>query len=90
VEDVPRLPDLILFLAKDMSVVHIVRCGLTCGTLSGECMLTFILLIITGDLFKIVSNWTVLAAHRVVRRVFPNSEEKPLNQKYMLPLPRYS
>jgi hypothetical protein len=60
VEHIPELSDLILFLANDESVVHIVRCGLTHGTLSDEHVLALILLIMTGGLLKIVSNWTVL------------------------------
>jgi hypothetical protein len=60
VEHIPGLPDLILFLVNDVSVVHVVRCGLTCGTLSGERVLALILLILTGGLLKMVLNWMVL------------------------------
>ena len=59
-EHIPGLPDLILFWANDMSVVHVFRCGLTHSTLSGKHVLAFILMIMTGGLSKMVSNWTVL------------------------------
>jgi len=59
-QHIPGLPDLILFWANDVSVVHVFRCGLTRSTLSGEHMLAFILMIMTGGLPKLVSNWTVL------------------------------
>jgi hypothetical protein len=56
VEHISGLPDLILFLANDVSVVHIFRCGLTRGTLLDERVLALILLIMTGSLLKMVSN----------------------------------
>jgi hypothetical protein len=60
VEHIPGLLNLILFLANDVSVVHVFRCGLTSGTLSDERVLSLILLIITGGLLKMVLNWAVL------------------------------
>ena len=59
-EHVPGLPDLILFWMNDVSVIRISRCGITRGTLSGKYVLTLIWMIMTGDSFKIVSNWAVL------------------------------
>jgi hypothetical protein len=55
-----KLPDLILFLANEVPDVHIFICGLTRGTLSDERVLVLILLIMTSDLLKMVSNWTVV------------------------------
>jgi hypothetical protein len=52
----PGLVDLILFLANDVSVVHIFRYGLIRGTLSDKRGLALTLFIITGDLFKIILN----------------------------------
>jgi hypothetical protein len=60
VEHIPGLPDLILFLANNVSVVHVLRCGLTSGMLSGKRVLALILLIMTGGSLKIISNWAVL------------------------------
>jgi hypothetical protein len=60
VKHIPGLSDLILFLANDVSVVHVFRYGLTRGTLSNEHVPTLILWIITGGLLKIVSNRAVL------------------------------
>jgi hypothetical protein len=56
VEHMPGLVDLILFLANDVSVVHIFRYGLIRGTLSDKRGLALTLFIITGDLFKIILN----------------------------------
>jgi hypothetical protein len=56
VEHVPELPDLIVFLTNDVSVIRIFRCGLTRGMFSGERVLPLILLIMTGGLLKIVLN----------------------------------
>jgi hypothetical protein len=47
-------------LVNDVSVVKISRYGLARGTLLDECVLTFILLIITSALLKVVLNWTVV------------------------------
>jgi hypothetical protein len=46
-----------LFLANDVSVVYVVRYGLTRGTLSHEYVLALILLTIIDDLVKMVLNW---------------------------------
>ena len=54
------LPDLILFWMNDVSVIRVSRRGITRGTLSGKHVLTLIWMIMTGGLFKIVSNWAVL------------------------------
>jgi hypothetical protein len=54
VKHIPGLPDLILFLTNNVSVVHVFKCGLTRGTLSDERVLALILLIVTGGLLKIV------------------------------------
>ena len=59
-EHIPGLPDLMLFWANDVSVVRVFRCGLTHDMLSDERVLTFILMIMTGGLPKMVSNWSVL------------------------------
>ena len=59
-EHVPGLPDLMLFWTDDVSVICVSRCGITHGTLTGHHVLTFIWMIMTGDSFKIVSNWVVL------------------------------
>jgi hypothetical protein len=45
-----------LFLANDVSVVYVVRYGLTRGTLSHEYVLALILLTIIDDLVKMVLN----------------------------------
>jgi hypothetical protein len=76
VEHIPGLLDLILFLANDMSVVHVVRCGLTRGTLSDERVLALILLIMTSGLLIMVSNWAVLTTG--IRAEVPLSEPKIL------------
>ena len=54
-EHIPELPDLILFWMNDVSVIRVSRCGITHGTLSGKHVLTLIWMIMTDDLFKIVS-----------------------------------
>ena len=54
-EHIPGLPDLILFWMNDVSVIHVSRCEITRGTLSGKHVLTLIWMIMTGDSFKIVS-----------------------------------
>ena len=54
------LPDLMLFWTDDVSVIRVSRCGIACGTLSGQHVLAFIWMIMTGGSFKIVSNWAVL------------------------------
>ena len=59
-EHILGLPDLMLFWTDDVSVIRVSRCGITRGTLSGKHVLTLIWMIMTGGLFKIVSNWTVL------------------------------
>ena len=59
-EHIPGLPDLMLFWTDDVSVIRVSRCGITRGTLSGQHVLTFIWMIMTGGLFKIVSNWAGL------------------------------
>ena len=59
-EHIPGLSDLILFWMNDVSVIHVSRCGITRGTLSGKHVLTLIWMIMTGGSFKIVSNWAVL------------------------------
>jgi hypothetical protein len=59
VERILGLPDLILFLANNVSVVHVSRYGLTRGTLLGKRVLTLILTLMTGGLLKMVSNWIV-------------------------------
>ena len=59
-EHIPGLQDLILFWANDVSVIHVSRCKVTRGTLSGKHVLTLIWMIMTGGSFKIVSNWAVL------------------------------
>ena len=59
-EHIPGLPDLILFWMNDVSVIHVSRCGITRGTLSGKHVLTLIWMIMTGGSFKIVSNWAIL------------------------------
>ena len=59
-EHIPGLPDLMLFWTDDVSVIRLSRYGITCGTLSGQHVLTFIWMIMTGGSFKIVSNWAVL------------------------------
>ena len=59
-EHIPGLPDLMLFWTDDVSVIRVSRCGITRGTLSGQHVLTFIWMIMTGGSFKIVSNWAVL------------------------------
>jgi hypothetical protein len=41
-EYIPEIPDLILFLANDMLIVHIFRYGLTRGTLSSEHVLVLL------------------------------------------------
>jgi hypothetical protein len=56
VEHIPELPDLILFLANDVSVVHVFIRRLTRDTLSDKRVLAIILLIMTGGLLKMVSN----------------------------------
>jgi hypothetical protein len=76
VEHIPGLPDLILFLANDVSVLHAFRCGLTCGTLSDGHVLALILLIMTGGSLKMVSNWTVLTTG--IKAVVSRSEPKIL------------
>lgn len=68
VELVPGLPDLILFLANDMSVVHVFRCGLTRSMLLSERVLALILIVMTGRLLKMLSNWAVLAKAARPRR----------------------
>ena len=45
---------------NDVPVVEVSRCGLARGTLSGEYVLALILRMMTGDLLKMVSNWTGL------------------------------
>ena len=60
-EHISELPDLILFWMNDVSVICVSRCEITCGTLSGKHMLTLIWMIMTGDSFKIILNWAVLA-----------------------------
>ena len=45
---------------NDVSVIRVSRCGIIRGTLSGKHVLTLIWMIMTGDSFKIVSNWAVL------------------------------
>jgi hypothetical protein len=55
---VPGLLDLMLFLVNDVSVIHIIRCGLIRGRFSDKCVLTFILLIMIGD-FKMMLDWAV-------------------------------
>jgi hypothetical protein len=59
VEHVPELLDLILFLANDVSVVHIFRYKLTCGTLSNERVLASIVLIMTNGVKLYGSNLTL-------------------------------
>ena len=59
-EHIPGLPDLILFWMNDVSVIRVSRCEITRVTLFGKHVLTLIWMIITDDLFKIVSNWAVL------------------------------
>ena len=59
-EHIPGLPDLILFWMNDVLVIHVSRCGIARGTLSGKHVLTLIWMIMTGGSFKIVSNWAVL------------------------------
>ena len=59
-ERILRLPDLMLFWTDDVSVIRVFRCGITRSTLSGQHVLTFIWMIMTGGSFKIVSNWAVL------------------------------
>ena len=59
-EHIPGLPDLMLFWTDDVSVIRVSRCGITCDTLSGQHVLTFIWMIVTDDSFKIVSNWAIL------------------------------
>ena len=59
-EHIPGLSDLILFWMNDVSVIHVSRCGITRGTLSGKHVLTLIWMIMTDDSFKIISNWAVL------------------------------
>ena len=59
-EHIPGLPDLMLFWTDDVSVIRVSICGITCGTLSGQHMLTLIWMIMTDGSFKIVSNWAVL------------------------------
>ena len=67
-EHMPGLPDFIFFWMNDVSVIRVSRCGITHGTLSGKHVLTFIWMIMTGDSFKIVLNWTFLtgAVARVI------------------------
>jgi hypothetical protein len=60
VEHIPGLPDMMSFLANEVSVVNVVRCGLTHSTLSSERMLALVLFIMTGGLIKMVSNGAVL------------------------------
>ena len=55
-EHIPGLPDLMLFWTDDVSVIRVSRCGITRDTLSGQHVLTFIWMIMTGGSFKIVSN----------------------------------
>ena len=59
-EHILGLPGLILFWMNDVSVIRVSSCGITRGTLSGKHVLTLIWMIMTGGLFKIVSNWAVL------------------------------
>ena len=59
-EHILGLPDLMLFWTDDVSVIRVSRCGIIRGTLSGQHVLTFIWMIMTGGSFKIVSNWAVL------------------------------
>ena len=59
-EHILGLPDLMLFWTDDVSVIRVSRCGITHGTLSGQHVLTFIWMIMTGGSFKIVTNWAVL------------------------------
>jgi hypothetical protein len=76
VEDIPGLPDLVLFLANDVSVVHIFRCRLTHGTPSDERVLALILLIMTGGLLKMVLDWAVLtssAKHKLHENNMPQN-----------------
>ena len=47
-----------------MSVIHVSRCEVTRGTLSGRHVLTLICKTMTGSSFKIVLNWTVLTPSR--------------------------
>ena len=61
----PGLPDLILFWANDVLVAHVLRCGLTRGMLSGECVLALIFMIMIDGLPKIVLNWAVLTSRAV-------------------------
>ena len=63
-EHIPGLPDLILFWINDVSVIRVSRRGITRGTLSGKHVLTLIWMIMTGDLFKIKSNWAVITDRR--------------------------
>ena len=68
-EHIPGLPDLILFWMNDVSVIRVSRCGITRGTFYGKHVLTLIWVIMTGDSFKIVSNWAVLTTG--IRAEFP-------------------
>ena len=49
-----------------VSVVEISRCGLARGTTIGERLLALILRMMTSDLLKALSNWTVLTAWLLV------------------------
>ena len=59
-EHIPGLPDLILFWTDNVSVIHVSRYGLARDTLFDRHVLALIWMIMTGDSFKIVSNWAVL------------------------------
>ena len=59
-EHIPELPDLMLFWVNDVSDIQVSRCGLTRGMLCGRHVSALIWMIMTGGLFKIVSNWAVL------------------------------
>ena len=59
-EHIPGLPDLILSWANDVSDIHVSRCEVTHGTLSGKHVLTLIWMIMTGGSLKIILNWAVL------------------------------
>jgi len=54
---------------NDVSVIRVSRCGITRGTFYGKHVLTLIWVIMTGDSFKIVSNWAVLTTG--IRAEFP-------------------
>ena len=66
-EHILGLPDLMLFWTDDVSAIRVSRCRIIRGTLSGQHVVTFIWMIMTGGSFKIVLNWAVLTLRKQVQ-----------------------